>query len=279
MSSDYPKEGHLALITGGSSGIGLALAKKLTRKGVRTWLLGRHMERLRQAQEMIQEACAGRVLAEPASILQADVSDPDQVFTAINILNEKAGIPDLIFNCAGVAHPGYVQELDLKIYQEMMATNYFGTVYVVKSVLPQLLQRGSGYIVNVSSVAGFLGVFGYTAYGASKYAVRGYSDVLRAELKPLGIQVSIVFPPDTDTPQLHYENQYKPMETKYLASSSKILSAEEVADSILKGIQKKQYIILPGTESKLLYYLTQLLGNGVYPIMDWMINRARRNGG
>jgi 3-dehydrosphinganine reductase len=100
--------------------------------------------------------------------------------------------------------------------------------------------------------------------------------VLRAELKPLGIRVSIVFPPDTDTPQLAYENQFKPPETKILSGTAGVLSPQQVAKEILRGVARGQYVILPGSEMKLLYRLNGLLGNAVYPLMDWMIRSARR---
>ena len=124
----------------------------------------------------------------------ADVTDLAQVQSAQQHIQREAGVPDLLINCAGGAHPGYVQELPLEVFHEMMDLNYFGTVHMVKAWLPAMLERGSGHIVNVSSVAGFLGAFGYSAYGPSKYAVRGFSDVLRLEVKPLGLRVSVVFP-------------------------------------------------------------------------------------
>ena len=108
---------------------------------------------------------------------------------AVIQVSEKSGPPDLLVNSAGVAHPGYFQELDLNIFHWMMEVNYFGTVYMTKEVIPSMLKRGSGYIVNISSMAGFVGTFGYTAYGGSKFAVRGFSDVLRAEMKIHGIGV------------------------------------------------------------------------------------------
>ncbi len=120
----------------------------------------------------------------------------------------------------------------------MMAVNYFGTLHVVKTVLPGMLARGSGHIVTISSLAGVVGVFGYTAYGASKYAVRGFSDALRAELKPQGIGVSIVYPPDTDTPQLAYEKLYKPPETKAITEVGGMIPAEKVAQAIVHGVAR-----------------------------------------
>jgi 3-dehydrosphinganine reductase len=120
-------------------------------------------------------------------------------------------------------------------------------------------------------MAGLISIFGYTAYGASKYAIRGFSDALRQEMKFQGIGVSIVFPSDTDTPQLEYENRIKPPETKALGSMSKSMSAKEVARDTLTGIEHGKYMIIPGFEGKVFYRLSGLLGSGINPIMDYLI--------
>lgn len=262
---------QLALITGGSSGIGLALARQLALQGARVWLAARRAEQLAAAAAQVQQ-----VSGRPCEWTPTDVTDPAQVQALVEQMAERQGVPDLVINSAGVAHPGYVQELPLSVFREMMEVNYFGTVHVVKAVLPGMLQRGAGQIVNISSAAGFLGVFGYSAYGASKYAVRGFSDVLRAELKPHGIAVSLVFPPDTDTPQLAYEAAFKPPETKAIAGNARVQSPEAVARAILRGVQRRRYIIVPGFDTWLFYHLSNLLGSGIYPVMDLLVAAARR---
>ncbi len=260
-------QGKVVLITGGSSGIGQALARLLDSVGARLWLLARRTEALLETQAQMCGECHVR---------STDVSDWGQVQAALEEIQSVSGVPDVIINSAGITHPGYVQDLPVEVFRRMMEVNYLGTVHVVKAALPGMIARGSGHIINISSVAGFLGVFGYTAYGASKYAVRGFSDTLRAELKPLGIRVSVVFPPDTDTPQLAYETPFKPPETKALAGNAGLLSAEAVARTILRAAARGRYIILPGLETKLLYHLNNLLGNAVYPLMDVLIAQARR---
>jgi 3-dehydrosphinganine reductase len=264
----------IVLLTGASSGIGFATAYLLAKKGAHVWLLARPGEKLAEALKKVKSVVQGP--GQACGIMEADVTSEKQVNQAVSKLIHSIGLPDLVINSAGVAHPGYVQDTDLKIFHWMMDVNYFGTVNVTKALLPGMIERGSGYIVNISSMAGFLGVFGYTAYSASKYAVRGFSDVLRAEMKPHGIGVSVVFPPDTDTPQLTYEKQFKPVETRALTASSGLMSAESVAESILKGIEKGNYIILPGNESKLIYRLSGIFGNAVYPLMDWLIAQTQR---
>jgi len=265
----------VALITGGSSGIGLATARLLAQRGANLWLVARNEQRLKEAQAEVTAACAHD--HQFCHVTSADVSDAAQAQAAVAQVINTAGTPDLVVNCAGVARPGYFQELDLDVFRWMMEVNYFGTLHVIKAVIPAMIQRRSGHIVNVSSVAGFLGVFGYTAYGASKFAVRGLSDALRAEMKPLGIRVSVVFPPDTDTPQLAYESQFKPPETKALAGNTRIMSPEAVAQSIVRGVERGRYVIIPGLEANPLYRLSGLLGNLTYPIMDFMVARARRD--
>jgi 3-dehydrosphinganine reductase len=137
-----------------------------------------------------------------------------------------------------------------------------------------MLARGSGHILNISSMAGILPIFGYSAYGASKFAIRGLSDTLRWELKPRGIRVSIAFPPDTDTPQLTFESKIKPFETKAIAGNAAVVSAERVARDLLGGIERNRYIILTGFDSRLYYALTNILGAWMFPVMDLFVRDA-----
>jgi 3-dehydrosphinganine reductase len=95
-------------------------------------------------------------------------------------------------------------------------------------------------------------------------------------MKPRGIRVSCVFPPDTDTPQLAWENQFKPFETHVIAGSDKPLPAEKVAESILRGIQKDKISIVPGLEAKLLFFAATHLGGLVYPVLDLMVKSAAK---
>ena len=263
-------QGRLALITGGSSGLGLALANLLAAQGANVWLIARRKDVLENALKGLPTTSGQR-----HGKIVADVSDWGQVQTAVANVTRDAGVPDLLINCAGSSHPGYVQEIPLDVFHQMMDIDYFGTVNMVKALLPAMLERGSGHIINISSAAGFLAPFGYSAYSPAKYAVRGFSDVLRLELKPLGVRVSVAFPPDMDTPGMVTENKTKPYETTEAFSSS-LVSAESVAKDILNGVKHGQYIILPGLETKMYYYLMFVVGNAIYPILDGMLAQARR---
>ncbi len=262
-------QGKLVLITGGSSGLGLALANQLAEQGSNVWLIARRKEVLESAYKALSAATG-----QKHGMISADVSDWGQVQSAVAKVIREAGLPDLLINCAGSAHPGYVQEIPIEVFQQMMDVDYFGTINMVKALLPGMLERGSGHIVNISSAAGFLAPFGYSAYSPAKYAVRGFSDVLRLEVKPLGLRVSVAFPPDMDTPGMVNENKTKPFETTE-AFSSTLVPAGPVARSILNGVRRGRYILLPGFETRMYYYLVFLLGNAIYPLMDMLLAQAR----
>ncbi len=260
------------LITGGSSGIGLALGRLLAAQGGHVWLIARRREVLEAALEQVKAAAIRP--EQRFGMVSADLSVPEQAFSAVEQVKGQAGVPDVVINSAGAAHPGYVQDLSAEIFRWMMAVNYFATAYVTKAVLPGMLARRSGHIINISSAAGFIGVFGYTAYGASKFAVAGFSEVLRAEMKQYGIRVSVVFPADTETPQLDYENQFKPPETKAISGTAKAMKPEQVARIILRQAAKGRFLIFPALDVQLIYWLnTRLPKSWVFAVLDAMASR------
>ena len=272
---------RLVLITGGSSGIGLALAQQFAQEGAKVWMLARRREALEIALQTLPA-----VGDRKHGILAADVAHWDQVQAAVQRLEEEAGAPDLLINSAGMTFPGYFQEIQPQVFHHLMEINYFGTLHMVRAVLPGMLERGSGHIINICSAGGFVTGPGYAAYSPTKYAVRCFSDALRAELKPRGLRVSLVFPPDTATHQLAYEKRLKSPALQYLSDHASIgpfrlglLSAEEVARTTIRGVKRGSYIILPGTGNYVLYHLIRLLGNLVYPMVDDQWAEARRKTG
>ncbi|HOE70427.1 MAG TPA: SDR family oxidoreductase [Brevefilum sp.] len=264
----------LALITGGSSGIGFALAKALVAQGSDVCLLARSQDTLDDAKQALTESLVRE--DQQVHLISSDVTDYSSLSRVLNQWVQVYGCPDLVINSAGITYPGYFNELDIDVFRRLMDVNYFGTLYVSKILVPGMIGRGSGTIVNISSQAGFISIFGYSGYSASKFAVRALSEAMRAELKQHGIRVAIVFPPDTQTPQLEFEEPLKPIETRAISSQSGVLTAKQVADSTLTGLKKGNFIILPGLEGKLFYRLVNLFGNLQYPILDWMVKRARK---
>jgi 3-dehydrosphinganine reductase len=205
-----------------------------------------------------------------------DVADRDAVQATLRDLEADAGPCTTLVTSAGVARPGHFLELDDEVFRTMMEVDYFGTLHCVRAVAPGMAARGSGSIVAVSSGAALMGIFGYTAYGPAKFAVRGLMEALRAELGPHGVHVACVYPPDVDTPQLADENRYKPAETFAISGTVEPMSADDVATSIVRGIERRTFAIYPNAEMRLLAALAPPLAPVVNRYVDRKVRRARR---
>lgn len=254
-------------ITGGSSGIGLSLARQAATAGARLSLLGRDPAKLASA--------AAAVRAETPSTakivtLRADVSDESSVLAALQTAEADHGPVDILITSAGVARPGYFEEIPVAVFERTMAVNYFGSLYAIKAVVPGMRARGRGAVVIISSGAGLVGLFGYTSYSPSKFALRGLAEALRAELKPAGIVVTIVYPPDTDTPQLAEENLTKPAETKALTAGAGLWTPDAVARVTLDAVRRGRFSVTPGVQLTLLSWLHSLIA----PILRWSFDRT-----
>ena len=256
-----------AIITGGSSGIGKAVAQLLVRQGANVTLIARDRAKLEQAQKEI-----GVSISKPTQQIEiavADVANSESITTAIEGAIARLGTPRLLVTSAGMVQPGYFRQMPLEVFEQTMAVNYFGSLYSVKAVLSPMLASKQGQIVLISSGAGLLGIYGYSSYCPSKFALRGLAESLRGELKPQGIGVTIVYPPDTDTPQLAAENKIKPPETKQITATAKTWSPVAVAEQILRGVEKQQFAIAPGWELTIVNRWHSLL----HPLLNWYFDR------
>jgi len=239
--------GKRVFISGGSSGIGKALAAALVEQGAHVCIAARGLGRLDEAlAELRERAGAGQILARVA----VDVGDREAVEHAAAEALAALGGVDLLINNAGITHPAAFLDTPPEVFEAIMRVNYFGTVHVTRAFLPHMIEAGGGQVAIVSSLAGVIGIYGYTAYSASKFAVAGFAESLRQDLLIHGIGVSVVFPPDTDTPQLAEENRIKPAQTRAIAGNVKVLSAEFVAAATLAGLRKNRHHIIPGFASK-----------------------------
>lgn len=263
-------DGAIALVTGGSSGIGEALGKVLHQDGVNVALLARTRDTLEQARAEIEALPGGTGFVD---VLPADVTDPGSIGRAVEGLLASRGRIDYLFNCAGKAEPGLVEQYSVADHERAMRLDYLGTVAPVLAVLPGMIARGSGHIINISSVAGFIGLIGYGTYAPAKFAVMGYSEVLRHELKPKGIKVSVACPPDVDTPGYHEENMTKPDACKAISEKGKLMHPDDVARAIWAGVRKGKFLILPG-EASFLHGMKRLLPSLVYKTLDGDLKKA-----
>jgi 3-dehydrosphinganine reductase len=264
------------IVTGGSSGIGLATARLYAARGFHVGLVARTEDKLEKAAEAVR---ASRSNAESiVSAHAANLCDPEATLAAIEAVLADNVAPDVVVNSAGVIVPGEFVTMSSEDFASNIDSGFWSVVHPCKVLAPTMIERGGGHIVNVSSVAGFLGVYGYTSYAAAKYAVMGFTEALRFEMKPHGVAVSIVCPPDTNTPALERERALRPPETDAIAGTIKAIPPERVAEAILRGVDRGRYYIIPGFESRLFFRLKGLLPEVFFRIIDRDVRRVRSGG-
>lgn len=268
-------DGAHVLITGGSSGIGLATARQALTRGARVSIVARDAERLARAEDDLETSAGDstRVAAEPA-----DVTHPEGLERALGLLTAQFGPVDVLVTSAGGAEPGLFEDFDDDVFADQMALNYFGTLHCVRAVVPSMIERRRGHLALVSSTAGIVGVYGYSAYCPAKFAVRGLAETLRSELKPHGIAVSCTFPPDTDTPGLARENEAKPEATARISAAIKVRSADHVGRAIVRGIERDRPVITADRSTALLARVGGLLAPIVRRTMDRHVRKASDRG-
>ncbi|HEY3012709.1 MAG TPA: SDR family NAD(P)-dependent oxidoreductase [Gemmatimonadales bacterium] len=187
-NGNYSLSGRTVLITGGSRGLGLALAREMAGRGARLAICGRDPESLERARTSLARLGA-EVIAVPC-----DVTDQGSVQGLVEQVRGRLGPIDVLINNAGVIEVGPAETMSLADYQEAMATNFWGMLYPTLAVLPEMRERKTGRIVNITSIGGKLGIPHLLPYSASKFAAVGFSQGLRAELAGEGIKVVTVVP-------------------------------------------------------------------------------------
>jgi 3-dehydrosphinganine reductase len=252
-----------ALVTGGSSGIGRALARRLAVRGYDISMIARRQSPLEETAAELKGLFRDK--SQQVFWHAADVSEAAQAEEAVAAAVARLGAPDLVVTSAGIAVPGYFEDIGLDVFERSMAVNYFGSLYIARAALPGMRRQRRGRLVFVSSGAALMGIFGYTTYCPTKFALRGLAETLRAELRADGVGVSIVYPPDTQTPMLDEENKTKPEETKRITGIVKTWTADAVADSIIRGIARGAFAITPG----LAITLMNRMPGAVVPLLTW----------
>ena len=222
--------GSVAVISGGASGIGLATAGALRERGGHVVLADINAEGLLNAQEELRRGNAGaqgEVLTVPV-----DVTNEAQVRELMKRAEEAFGSIDLVVTCAGIGRGGPIDTFSSSDMQNLMNINFMGTYNCVQSALPAMRRQGSGYFVFLSSVAGKLGTPMLSGYCASKWAVRGFSAALRAELFGTGIGVTTVYPAWVDTPMVRQETD----DAMRLLNVQIMLTPQQVASEIVQAV-------------------------------------------
>lgn len=265
-----------AVVTGGSSGIGLATAALLAGRGWDVDLVARDPGRLDAARRRAEAAATDR--SQRIRTASVDLSDEDRTRSAFEELMAEVGAPDALVNSAGIVVPGDFLNLSPEAFRANLDHGFWSVVHPCRAVAPRMVERGGGAIVNVSSAAGFFGIWGYSGYAASKHAVLGFSETLRAELKPHGVRVSVVCPPDTETPGLKAERKVRPPETEAISGALKPISAERVARSIARAIDTGRYLVIPDLPTRLMFRLKSLALEVFLGAVDRDAARVRARG-
>jgi 3-dehydrosphinganine reductase len=267
-------EGKNVYVVGGSSGIGRAAAELLAGRGANVIIFARGRERLEETLAAMETRRQNG--DQSLSLRQVDITDHDRVESVMAAACEEFGPPDILINSAGRALPDYFENISYQQLDDSMKLHLYGNWNTIEALLPHLNRR-HGYIVNVASVLGFMGLFGYSDYCASKFALIGLSEALRSELKPSGVGISVVCPPDTDTPGFAVENIGKPPETKAASEGGGLMQPEEVAEALLKGIEKGKFLIAPGS-AKMIYIVNRHIPALVNLFTDLKVKKAHQGG-
>lgn len=253
------------LLTGGSSGLGLALAQALAAEGAHLALLARDPRKLEQA-------ALGLRHKYPASQIQtfaADVTDAAGLERVIQQTLENFGRIDLLINNAGILREGYFETLRDADFREVMEINFLGVVNVTRAVLPHL-KASRGRLVNIASVAGLTGTFGYTPYCAAKHALVGFTECLQYELPPQGVRVHLVCPAEFDSPMVDTLDQTRTPENRAHTLTIPKTGVETIVRDTLRGIRRGQPMIVPGTQAWL-----ATLGLRLFPGLSRRVGQQR----
>jgi short-subunit dehydrogenase len=243
-------QNQVVLITGASSGIGRRLAIDLATKGATVIGCGRSAERLQQTEEEMRRA------NRSCAMMACDLGERREVEEMVGRVVADFGRIDILINNAGIGMRKPFVESSVETVEAIMRTNYLGMVYCTHAVLPSMIARGKGHIVNISSVAGKIGTLNTAAYCASKFAMNGFSESLYHELKPLGIHVSIICPGPVRT---GFNKSFA--DTPPRSPRSLVVSPEFVSQAVIYAIEQRRFeVVIPRSLALMCWFKSMMPG-------------------
>lgn len=255
---------RVAVVTGAASGIGAGIARTLAKRGCHLALADVQMDRL---QEVASELTGVKV-----STHQVDVSDRQQVDRLAAETQEKHGAAHLVFNNAGVAVMSTFDDMPIEDFERVININLWGVVYGCRAFLPILLKQDAGHIVNISSLFGIIGVPGQTAYCASKFAVKGFSDALSTELVDTNVGITVVHPGAIATriaaDAIYHKQPPNQDEAKAKKIISKGMPGDEAGRRIVAAVEKKKRRLVLGNDAKIIATIQRLLPTRYLDLMN-----------
>ena len=251
----------VVLITGASSGFGEDSARLFAKEGCNVVVAARRLDRLQNLAAAIQDQ-GGEAIAVPM-----DVTNHDEIRLMIKTAVDLYGQIDILFNNAGFGHLNWLENLDPnRDIETQIQVNLTGLIQTTRAVLPYMLKRNSGHIINMSSVAGWIAPSTYTIYAATKFGVRGFTDALRREVQPFGIHVSGIYPGPAQTEFGQHTGNH-PMKKSALRKYFRSMSSEYVAQRVVDVARyPRRALIIPR------YYRIAVLGEWLIPgFVDWVV--------
>lgn len=254
-------KGKIALITGASSGIGAATARALADAGARVILVARRASEL--------DKVAASIGSGIATVHSVDLASPSAVAQLADRITSTLGTPDIIVNNAGAGQWKFVQETSPAEAVQMMAVPYFAAFYVTRAFLPAMLRRNTGHIVNVSSVASRFVWPGATAYIAARWALRGFTEALRADLADTGLRVTLY---ESGVVESDYwkHNPCSRERVPKMGTLVPTLTTGAAARAIVRGIEREQKLVVAPFMMRLTYWQ-----HAVFPgVVQWLMTRT-----
>lgn len=243
---------RVSVVTGGSSGLGLGLARALSARGDRVILVARNAAKLGAARTSItQDTTQVNVFCKVADVAHG----PDIQRVADQIAAEHGSI-DLWINSAGIMREGHFEDLTDDDYRAVFDINLFGTINCVRAALPHI-KKTRGQIVNIASMAAHTGVFGYTAYCASKHALKGFTESLYHELRPQGITVQLICPPEFESPMATALDEGRTPENAAHTLMIPREPVEVIVRDTLKAIASGRYHTITGSKARVMGFAIQ----------------------
>jgi short-subunit dehydrogenase len=261
-------------VTGGSSGIGLSVATQAARRGAHVTIVARDRDRLEAARESVSTERASH--DQNVRAYAADVTSWEALNEAVHAAGAASGPVDVLVTSAGYCYPARFIDQSAEQLRDQVDVNLIGTMYAARAVVPSMVERGRGHVAMISSLGGLIGVYGYGGYSPAKFGVVGLGEVLRNELKPHGIGVSVICPPNVDTPGYARELATEPPETARINGSARAVSPDAMAELAIKAVDHRRFMVVPGISTGILGRLKGLAPEPFHALFDYHVTVVRR---
>lgn len=265
-----------AFITGAGSGMGLASARRLAAAGAH--VVGFTHGAVDAARAAVAADC--RSPGQRVRFYSGDVASRAATLAMVGQAVGECGAPDLVIHMAGIGGVAELVDMPYEMFDRMLQVNLYGTRHLVEAVLPHLLNRSDGgraKLVLAGSMGGFVPVYGYTAYGTSKFAVVGFAKCLRYELKPRGIDVACFCPGEVATPGLQAEREHTHPATVAMKRIGGTIHLDQAIDGLFDGLRRDRFLIVPGLRTRLVHWALRLTPEPLWNVItDAIVGRALR---